>query len=118
MTSPARLPAIDFAHVSPWVSRLVMLASVSWRGPVLSHCSMSEMPPWTEATSFGPSPMLDRMTLPRMTTTAAPMMSSARTIDSTLGRKRWNTFMRGWVQAVMSIAKNSANTTGKMTFMT
>ena len=53
-----------------------------------------------------------------MTTTAAPMMSSARTIDSTLGRKRWNTFMSGCVQAVMSIAKNSANTTGKMTFMT
>jgi hypothetical protein len=76
------------------------------------------MPPWTDATSLGPSPMLDRITVPRITTTAAPMMSSDSTIARTFGRNRCSRFISGWHQAVMSNAKNRANTTGKMMFMT
>ena len=118
MTSPSSVPARDFAQSSPCVMRLVMFASVRCSGPVFSQVSISVMPPCTDATSLGPSPMLERITVPRMTTTAAPMMSSASTIARTLGRNRWKRFMSGCDHAVMSIAKNRANTTGKMMFMT
>ena len=76
------------ANDSPCVMRLLMLSSLSWSGPVFSQVSMSEKPLVMDSTSFGPSEMLARTTTTRMVTTAAPMMSRARTIDRTLGRKR------------------------------
>ena len=95
-----------------------MFASVSWSGPVFSQLLDVGDAALHGGDELRPLADARRMTLPRMTMTAAPMISSARTMDSTLGRKRWNRFIRGWVQAVMSIAKKRAKTTGKMTLMT
>ena len=94
------------------------MSSVSPSGPVLSQSSIWVKPLVTEVTSFGPSPIDDRTTPPTITTTAAPITSSASTMESTLGRKRCSRFISGWAQAVMSSAKNSAKTTGKMTSRT
>ena len=53
-----------------------------------------------------------------MITIAEPMASKARIIARTFGMIRLNRFITGEVQAVTSIAKKSANTTGKMVLNT
>ena len=95
-----------------------MFASVSCSGPVFSQSSICVMPPCTESTSFGPSEMVERTTRPTTARTAAPMTSRAMTMETTLGRNRCSRFISGWLHAVMSSAKNSANTTGKMMLRT
>ncbi len=107
---------MDLTQSPACVSRLVMLSSVSCRGPVLSQSSICVNPPVTEETSFGPSPIDDCTTTKTIETTAAPITSSAMAMEMTLGRTRCSRFISGWVQAVISSAKKSAKTTGKTMF--